>query len=276
MKSPKTIAIQGISGSFHHQVALNFFDKDSEILGCKTFEKVAKMVFEEKVDFGVIAIENSIAGAILPNYDLIDRYSLGICEEYYLPIAHQLMALPGQRLEDLTEVQSHPMALLQCITFLAKWPEIDQIDGMDTASVAKEISESKTKKKAAIASKIAADIYDLEILAKDIQTERDNFTRFIILQKETVNLKEEHNKASFKVTIKNEKGGLAELLTSISAFGLNLSKIQSIPVIDKPWEYAFFMDAEFEKSSDFEAAAKAIQSNFGQLKLFGAYIRRKE
>jgi len=276
MKSPKTIAIQGIPGSFHHQVALNFFEKDSKIFGCKTFEEVAKLVFEGKADFGVIAIENSIAGAILPNYDLIDRYGLGICEEYYLPIAHQLMALPGQKLEDIREVQSHPMALLQCKNFLAQWPNIIENDGIDTASVAKEISESKTKKKAAIASKIAADIYGLEILAEDIQTVKDNYTRFIILQKESVALKEEHNKVSFKVTIKNEKGGLAELLTSISAFGLNLSKIQSIPVIDKPWEYAFFMDAEFEKSSDFTAAAEAIQANFGQLKLFGAYRRRKE
>lgn len=276
MKPPKTIAIQGIPGSFHHQVALNVFEKDAQIWGGKTFEEVAKRVFEGVADFGVIAIENSIAGAILPNYDLIDRFGLSICEEYYLPIAHQLMAFPGQKLADLTEVTSHPMALLQCKSFLSKWPAMEQTDGVDTASVAKEISEGKIKKKAAIASKIAAEIYGLQILAKDIQTVKDNFTRFIILQKEAVHLNETHNKASFKVTIKNKKGGLAELLTSISAFGLNLSKIQSIPVIDKPWEYAFFMDAEFEKSRDFEAAAEAIQANFGQLKLFGAYRRRKE
>lgn len=269
------IAIQGVPGSFHHQVALRYFGEDAEILAFNTFEPVAKAVATGTADFGVMAIENSIAGAILPNYDLIDRYELSIRDEYYLPIAHQLMALPGQKIEDIKEVRSHPMALLQCKNFFAKHPEIMQFDDVDTASVAMRISEGKIKGLAAIASEIAAGIYGLEILARDIQTVKDNFTRFIILEKEKSTQQETPNKASFKVTIQNQKGGLAKLLTMLSEKGLDLSKIQSIPVIEKPWEYAFFIDAEFSDYKQFEEAMELLESDFGGVKIFGEYTSRK-
>ena len=270
------VAIQGIPGSFHHQVALRYFGNDAELLTFNTFEPVAKAVAMGEAKFGVMAIENSIAGAILPNYDLIDRYELNIRDEYYLPISHQFMALPGQKIENIQTVASHPMALLQCKTFLAKYPHIIQKDDIDTASVARRISEQKLKGTAAIASEIAAQIYGLEILAKDIQTVKDNFTRVIILQKEKTETLYTPNKASFKITIKNQAGGLAKLLTMLSKKGLDLSKIQSIPVIDKPWEYAFFMDAEFKNYASFKEAMELSQLNFGDVKIFGEYLSRKQ
>ena len=247
-----------------------------EILAFNTFEPVAKSIATEDADFGVMAIENSIAGAILPNYDLIDRYELSIKDEFYLPIAHQLMALPGQKIEDIREVRSHPMALLQCKAFFAKHQDIRQFDDVDTASVAKRISEENLAGVAAIASEIAAEIYGLEILARDIQTIKDNFTRFIILTKEKTKPEGVPNKASFKVTIRNQKGGLAKLLTMLSDKNLNLSKIQSIPVIEKPWDYAFFIDAEFEDYGQFQEAMELIVKDFGDLKIFGEYTSRKE
>jgi prephenate dehydratase len=270
------IAIQGISGSFHHQVAIQNFGEEVEILTFDTFESVAKAVAQGLADFGVMAIENSIAGAILPNYELIDRYELNIRDEYYLPIAHQFMALRGQKIEDINSVASHPMALLQCKTFLANYPHISQKDDVDTASVAQRIGDQHILGQAAIASEIAAEIYDLEILVKDIQTVRNNYTRFIILQKNETETLEIPNKASFMISIKNQPGGLSQLLTMLFEKGLDLSKIQSIPVIDKPWEYAFFMDAEFKNYDTFQEAMKLSQLNFGKVKIFGKYMSRKQ
>jgi prephenate dehydratase len=270
------IAIQGVPGSFHHKVALENFGSDSEIIPFNTFEALAKFVSNGEAEFGVMAIENSIAGAILPNYELIDRYGLYIRDEYYLPIAHQLMALPGQQIEDIREVRSHPMALLQCKAFLSKFPHIQQYDDVDTAAVAERIAVQQLHGIAAIASEIAADIYGLDILARDIQTVKENFTRFIILQKEKPELKLPPNKASFKITIRNEAGGLAKLLTYLAEKQLNLSKIQSIPVIEKPWEYAFFMDAEFSDYEQYREAVSLAQLEFGELKIFGEYTSRKQ
>ncbi len=269
------IAIQGIPGSFHHQVAIRYFGAEAELLTFQTFEAVAKAVATGQANFGVMAIENSIAGAILPNYELIDRFDLNIRDEYYLPISHQLMALPGQKIEEIHTVASHPMALLQCKKFLSEYPHLVQKDDVDTASVAREISEKQLKGKAAIASEVAAEIYGLEILARDIQSVKENATRFIILQKEHKELFPTPNKASFKISIKNQPGGLAKLLTMLYEKGLDLSKIQSIPVIDKPWDYAFFIDAEFKNYSSFLQAMEACNINFGKVKIFGQYLSRK-
>ncbi|MFD2033912.1 prephenate dehydratase [Belliella marina] len=270
------IAIQGIPGSFHHQVAINCFGAEVEIVGYRIFEEVAKCVAQGTCDYGVLAIENSIAGAILPNYELIDRYNLTIKDEYYLPISHNLMCLKGQQIEDLVEVRSHPMALLQCKKFFADYPQIKLVDDIDTASVAKRIHEEKIKGVGAIASKTASQIYQLDVLASDIQTVKNNFTRFIILQKPSLDLGlVKANKASIKVTVNNEKGILAELLMLMSEYGLDLSKIQSIPVIEKPWEYAFFIDTQFEDHNAFESAVSEINANFGTVKIFGKYLNRK-
>lgn len=269
------IAIQGVPGSFHHQVALEKFGEDTEILSFNTFEPVTKSVANGDADFAVMAIENSIAGAIFPNYELLDRYELTIRDEYYLPIAHQLMALPGQTLKNIREVRSHPMALLQCKAFFAEHPNIELKDDIDTAAVAKQIASENWTGIGAIASTIAADIYGLEILAKDIQTVKSNFTRFFILQKQKEKLDYTPNKASIKVTLKNEKGVLAKLLSLMSKNDLDLSKIQSVPVIHKPWEYSFFIDTVFENHAVFTETMAEIQENFGEVKIFGEYISRK-
>jgi len=269
------VAIQGIPGSFHHQVALLNFGKEAQVLPFMSFEEVAKSVTSGASEVGIMAIENSIAGAILPNYDLIDRYDLFIHEEYYLPISHQFIALPGQTIADISEVRSHPMALLQCKTFLSKHPQIQLIDDLDTASVAKRIQEEKLRGVAAIASEIAAEIYGLEILAPQIQTVQDNFTRFIFLTKEKSSRKEAPNKVSFKITIRNEAGGLAKLLTMLADKNLNLSKIQSIPLMDKPWDYAFFIDAEFAAEQTYQEAVEQMKAEYGDLKIFGEYRSRK-
>lgn len=269
------IAIQGVRGSFHHQVALQNFGQNTVIIPFTTFESLAKTVANGEADFGVMALENSIAGAILPNYELIDRYELNIRDEYYLPISHQLMALPGQTLQDIKEVRSHPMALLQCKQFFAMHHQIQQFDDTDTASVAMKIAEEKIGGLAAIASEIAAEIYGLEIIARDIQTVRDNFTRFIILEQKKSSPLQTPNKASFKVTIQNQKGSLAQLLTMLSVKGLDLSKIQSIPVMEKPWEYSFFIDAQFTDYKQFEEAMNLLNRDFGTVKIVGEYISRK-
>lgn len=275
MERQLKIAIQGVLGSFHHQVAQRYFGEDIAVFGFNTFEEVAKSVESGSVDFAVMAIENSIAGAILPNYDIIDRHDLFVVDEYYLPISHNLMVLPGQQLSDIREARSHPMALLQCKQFFARHPDIVPVDDVDTAYVAKLIAEQKLQGLAAVASTKAAEFYGLEILARDIQTVKDNFTRFIILQKEKPVQRKAPTKASLKITVRNEKGVLAKLLTVMSANDLDLTKIQSIPVMSKPWEYTFFIDTLIGDESQFNAAIESIEANYGDVKIFGTYQNRK-
>jgi prephenate dehydratase len=269
------IAIQGVLGSFHHQVAQQYYGENIEVFGFNTFEEVAKSVESRMADVAVMAIENSIAGAILPNYDIIDRHELFVTDEYYLPISHNLMALPGQQLSSITEARSHPMALLQCKQFFANHPTIKPIDDVDTAYVAKIIAEQKIKGIAAVASIKAAEFYGLELLAEDIQTVKNNFTRFIILQKDKPQDTVSPTKASMKITIHNQKGGLAKLLTVLSDHGLDLTKIQSIPVMSKPWEYAFFIDTLISDAERFNQAIALIASDYGSVKIFGTYQSRK-
>lgn len=269
------VAIQGIPGSFHHQVVLDYFGTETEVNYYRTFEQVVRAVSEGTDHYAVLAIENSIAGAILPNYELIDRYGLYISGEYYLPISHNLLALPGQKIEAIKEVRSHPMALLQCKKFFQDYPNILLSDDLDTATVAKRIAEESLSGIGAVASKAAAEIYQLQILASDIQTVKDNFTRFIILQKEKPDAADKINKVSLKIIISNEMGSLAKLLTLMSEQGLNLSKIQSVPVIEKPWDYAFFIDAHFESYLHLEEAFKGIVQNGAEVKVLGEYTGRK-
>jgi prephenate dehydratase len=183
-----------------------------------------------------------------------------------------LMSLPGQKISEISEVRSHPMALLQCKIFFQDYPQITLIDDVDTATVAKRIAEERIKGLGAIASKTAAEIYHLEILAEDIQTVQNNFTRFILLGKNEGNSEFVPKKASLKVTISNEKGSLAKLLTLMSENGLDLSKIQSIPVIDKPWDYAFFIDTQFDDYQIYKKVLKEITESGGEVKVLGEYL----
>ncbi|MDN3668288.1 prephenate dehydratase [Echinicola jeungdonensis] len=270
------IAIQGIKGSYHYQVAKNVFGPDTGIIECLSFTELVKKIIQKEADIGILALENSIAGAILPNYDLIDRNNLQITGEFYLPISHQLMALPGQTIQDIKEVRSHPMALLQCKAFFEKYPHIQLIEDMDTASVARDIREKKLKGVGAIAGVAAADFFELEILASDIQTIKNNITRFCIVQNENeANTQKGFDKVSLKLVLENQKGILAKVLQVMSEHNLDLTKIQSLPVIDKPWHYAFFIDLLFESKEDYTQTLSVLEKMDISIKILGEYKNAK-
>lgn len=271
------IAIQGIKGSFHHIVANKYFGQDIELVECMSFTEIPVLLNEGKVDSAVMAIENSIAGAILPNYALIDEFNLSIEGEVYINIHHHLMALKGQTIEDIKEVWSHPMALLQCRKFFRNKPEFKLIEEKDTAEVAKRIQQEKIKGVAAIASKMAADMYDLQVLKDDIQTIKNNSTRFFILKNSNDSpyhpskLGNVKDKASVKFVTKHDAGSLAEILDIFGKHELNLTKIQSLPIIEKPWNYAFFIDLVIEDFVLYKNALHLISKKVKDLKILGEY-----
>ncbi|EID76904.1 prephenate dehydratase [Imtechella halotolerans] len=266
------IAIQGIKGSFHHQVAQEYFGKDITLIECMTFDNLVDGLLKKDAFQGVMAIENSIAGSIIPNYALIDKNELHIIGEHYLQIHHNLMALPGQTISDILEVHSHPMALLQCKEFFRKYPHIKLVEDADTAETAKRISEKQLMGIAAIASKTAAELYQLSVLASEIQTINNNSTRFVIVKTQnSVLSKDEINKASLKFELDHKRGSLATVLNVMSDCRLNLTKIQSLPKIETPWKYAFFVDVTFDKYEDYEKAAKLLTIMADHFKILGEY-----
>ncbi len=270
------IAIQGIKGSFHHQVAQDYFYQNVEVDECLSFEELVDSLLSGKSDQAVMAIENSIAGPIIPNYALIDKNNLHIVGEHYLDIHQNLMALKGQKIEDILEVHSHPMALLQCMEFLKKYPNIKIVEDKDTAETARRIHENQLKGIAAIASKTAANMYDLEILAQEIQTINNNMTRFVIINKKENFVDEnEINRASIKFELDHKRGSLAAVLNVMSDCKLNLTKIQSLPKIEMPWKYSFFVDVTFEKYEDY-VKAKALMTIMAEyFKVLGEYKNTK-
>jgi len=266
------IAIQGIKGSFHHQVVNEYFPKDVEIDECLSFEELIDSLVTGKSDQAVMAIENSIAGPIIPNYALIDKNNLHIIGEHYLDIHQNLMALKGQKIDDIQEVHSHPMALLQCMEFLKTHPNIKLVEDKDTAETARRIHEKQLKGIAAIASKVAAELYDLEILAPEIQTINNNMTRFVIINKENNFVsKDEINRASIKFELDHKRGSLAAVLNVMSDCKLNLTKIQSLPKIETPWKYSFFVDVTFEKYEDYAKAKSLLEIMAEYFKVLGEY-----
>ena len=267
------VSIQGIKGSFHHLVAANYFSS-FELNECSTFDRLVKSIIDKDSEYGVMAIENSIAGSILPNYALIDEYNLSIIGEYSLSIDHNLMCLPGQGIQDIEEVHSHPMALLQCAKFFTKYPQIKLIESEDTALFAKKISENKTNRVGAIASKEAAEIYGLEILNSSIQTIKNNITRFVIVEKNKQKISN-FNKAALKFILDHKRGSLASILNMMSDCNLNLTKIQSLPVIKTPGKYAFFVDVTFDSIKNYQKAIKIIELMAQEFKILGEYKDQK-
>jgi prephenate dehydratase len=266
------IAIQGIKGSFHHQVVNEYFPKDVEIDECLSFEELIDSLVTGKSDQAVMAIENSIAGPIIPNYALIDKNNLHIIGEHYLDIHQNLMALKGQKIDDIQEVHSHPMALLQCMEFLKTHPNIKLVEDKDTAETARRIHEKQLKGIAAIASKAAAELYDLEILAPEIQTINNNMTRFVIINKENNFVsKDEINRASIKFELDHKRGSLAAVLNVMSDCKLNLTKIQSLPKIETPWKYSFFVDVTFSNYEDYAKAKSLLEIMAEYFKVLGEY-----
>ena len=266
------IAIQGIKGSFHHQVAQEYFDQQYDLDECMSFTALVKSLIENQSQKGIMALENSIAGSIIPNYALIDRNNLHIIGEYYLDIHMNLMALKGQKIEDIKEVHSHPMALLQCADFLIQYPHIKLVESADTAESARRIHEQNILGIAAIASPIAAEMYNLEILSAGIHTIQSNKTRFVIVKTQNKELpKDAINKASIKFELDDTPGSLATILNVMNNSKLNLTKIQSMPIIETPFQYSFFVDVIFEKYKHFEKAKKILELMTTHFKVLGEY-----
>lgn len=269
----RRIAIQGFAGSFHEMAARRYLGNDIEVVPCNSFSELVKVAGNKKLsDGGIMAIENSIAGSILPNYALLEKSNLFVAGEIYLHIGHNLMVNKGVSINDIKEVHSHPMALLQCIGFLEKYPQWKLVEKEDTASSAKYIQQHNHKHAAAIAGKPAAELYQLEIIKPNIQTHKNNYTRFLFLQKEQQqNESGAANKASISFQTDHSKGALAKVLTKIASYNINLSKLQSIPVPAKEWQYIFHADLEFDSVLDFEKAIEKIKPGIDQLKIFGIY-----
>ena len=273
----KTVAIQGIRGSFHHIVSQDYFGEDTAVNECLSFDETVEALLSGESEVAIMALENSIAGSIIPNYALIDTHNLHIIGEYYLDIQHNLMALPNQSIEDIKEVHSHPMALLQCKTFFKNYPHIKLIEDKDTADVAKRIQDKNLKGIAAIASSLAASIFELDIIAESIQTIKHNETRFAIVKQNSSQIsKTEINKASIKFELDHKRGSLAAILNVMSDCKLNLTKIQSLPKIETPWLYAFFVDVTFNNYQDFEKAKAIIEIMATHLKVLGEYKNAKK
>ena len=266
------IAIQGVKGSNHHQVATNYFGEDIDLVECMSFDSLVDKLLNKRADKAVMAIENSIAGSIIPNYALLYKNNLHIIGEYYLSIHHNLIVYKGQSLEDVEEVHSHPMALLQCKEFLKSYPNIKLVETVDTAETAERIQKHQLKNIAAIAPKAAAELYDLDIIASEIQTISNNSTRFIIIKTKNKELPiSEINKASLRFITDHKRGSLAAILNVMSDCNLNLTKIQSLPVIEQPWKYSFFVDVTFNTYEKYVKAKSLLEIMAEDFKVLGEY-----
>lgn len=253
-------------------VAREYFGDGIELVECLSFHDLVDQLLEKRADKAVMAIENSIAGSIIPNYALVHHNNLHIIGEHYLNIHHNLMVLNGQQLSDIMEVRSHPMALLQCREYLKKQSHIKMVEDVDTAETARQIQEKKLKGVAAIAPAMAADMYNLEIIAPEIQTIKNNATRFIIIKTQNKEIpKEEINKASLRFITDHKRGSLATVLNVMSDCNLNLTKIQSLPIIETPWKYSFFVDVTFENYDHFAKAKALLEIMSEEFRVLGEY-----
>jgi prephenate dehydratase len=275
-ESATRIVIQGVKGAFH-EIAARHYQQSSkvEIVPATTFQDLIEFAENPKISDGAImAIENTIYGSILPNYELINNSNLEIIGEVFLRVRLNLLVLDGQKIEDLTEVYSHPVAIAQCLAFFKKHPHIKLISADDTALSAKMVKEKGWKHAGAIASSLAANMYEMETLAAGIETNKLNFTRFLVLapRKEAEEVKE-FDKVSICFTLGHEVGSLHQLLSILAVYNANLTKIQSVPIIGKPWEYRFFVDYLIDSPENFEKAMEVIQRLTSELKVLGKYKR---
>lgn len=269
----KQIAIQGYQGCFHQEAAGKYFQTSSlNVLECDTFNKLGEAIATETVPIGIMAIENSIAGSILQNYRILRENDFTIIGEVFLRIVMNLMVLPGQGIEDLKEVHSHPMAINQCLEFFKDYPQIKLVESHDTALSAKVVKEGLLKGQGAIASRTAAELYELDILAGGIETSKINYTRFFIIQKDDaiVNL-DEVNKASIYLRVLDQPGCLLKVLKIIEDQNTNISKLQSYPVLGKVSEYFFHLDLEFAHHEQYKNIMERLQDVTMELKELGTY-----
>lgn len=248
------VAIQGGECSFHDIAANHFFHNKYEMLDCNSFRVVAEKLSKNEVDFAVLAIENSIAGTLLPNYSLLIKHNLEILDELYLKIELHLLTTKKVKVKSLQTIQSHPVAILQCHDFLAGYTEIHVENSTDTADAARFLAMNQNPYMGVIANQEAADKYNLVASAKNIQTNKKNYTRFLLLRKKQEPLVISKNKTSLCLELKNEVGALADLLHIIKNHDLNLTKIQSLPIIGKPQSFMFLLDIVFDDKKQLENA----------------------
>jgi prephenate dehydratase len=275
---PISIAIQGGYGAFHEIAAKAYFEPlEIDIKPNRTFKDLMTSLKQREVDYGIMAIENSIAGSIIPNYLLIKESRMQIIGEIYLRIRQNLVALPGQRLEDIKEVYSHPMAILQCQLFFDSYPDITLIESIDTALSAKMIREENLLGRAAIASDVAADKYGLEVIVAGIETNKMNYTRFLILKETNGNGTDTSlvNKSSLHFALANRIGSLSKILSILSYYDINLTKIQSLPIMGKDWEYQFYVDVIFDNYNWYRNSLDAIRPFTSELGILGEYVKGK-
>src|SRR4051812_13262952 len=269
-KKKLRVAIQGIATSFHEVAALTHFGSPIETVECLSFHTLCETLKNDESDFAVMAIENSIAGSILPNYFLLQEYHFSIVGELYLPIHMHLLALPGVKLEDIKSIESHPMAIRQCSDFLHKLNGVEIRESDDTALSAQKVKDKKLKDTAAIANEHAAKKFGLQILEKRIETNKKNFTRFLILNKKD-GVAKESNKASLCFEVANEAGSLANVLLAFKEQSINLTKIQSIPIIGKPREYSIHVDVEWKRRKNYDIALNQVLRQTRNLNVLGEY-----
>ena len=277
----KRVAIQGIAGSYHDVASRSYFeDEDIEIVPCNSFKEVFASVHKDPTLIAVVAIENTIAGSLLPNYELLRESQLTIVGEYKLHISHSLAALPGTMIEDITEIGSHPIALMQCADFLNQFPHVRIVEKNDTAFSAREIAEKGLPGHAAICGAMAAKTYGLEILESGIETNKRNFTRFLVLadrwNAEPLIRRERCNKASLVFAVPHTSGSLCKVLSSLWFYNINLSKIQSLPIIGREWEYLFYVDLTFDNYMSYRQALDAIRPLTKECNILGEYEEGKQ
>lgn len=279
----RKVTIQGIEGCYHDAAAREYFalhnpDDEIEIMPFDTFESMFETLDSDPQLIGIMAIENTIAGALLQNHELLRRSSLRIVGEHKMRISHVLCALPGSRIEDITEVNSHPMALMQCEQFLHSHPNMKKSETFDTAGSAKAIACGRLEGHAAICGEYAANLYGLDILARSVETNKRNFTRFLILADpltaHELSAKEESlDKASIVFTLPHTQGALSKVLTILAFYDMNLSKIQSMPIIGREWEYRFYIDLTFNSYARYLKAIDAVRPLMSDFKSLGEYKR---
>ncbi len=275
-KKPISIAIQGGYGAFHEIAAKHYFEPEEiDIIPNNTFRDLMVSLKKRHVDFGIMAIENSLAGSIIPNYALIKDSKMKIVGEIYLRIRQNLVALKGQKISDIKEVFSHPMAILQCQLFFDNYPEITLIESIDTALSAKMIRDKNLMGMGAIASDLAAAKYELEILAAGIETNKMNYTRFLILRENNGHKIDTSivNKASLHFALAHKSGSLSKILSILSYYDINLSKIQSLPIMGKDWEYQFYVDVIFDDFDWYKKSLEAIRPFTSELGILGEYVK---
>jgi prephenate dehydratase len=271
MKQPIRVAIQGIKASFHEEAAFKFFGKNIQAIECKSFKQTCEVLEAKEADYVVMAIENSIAGSLLPNYTLIREYNFAVVGEVYLPIQLHLMALPGVKLEDVKFVTSHPIAIRQCIEFFDDYPHLNIVESSDTAACAKKISDDQLTDTVAVANSLAAELYGLNIIERRIESNKKNYTRFLILQNDKTEDLAPVNKSSIVFQTGNQVGSLSKVLNIFADHEVNLSKIQSMPVLGKRNEYYFYVDLEWSEQDKYDTAIRKALKYTVNFNIMGEY-----